>query len=91
MESEVSNLTNKEKKQHVDGHIAIQFSQEVLDLIDENPKQTTLESLLEVCLRHNVTDEDVASLITPKLYAVLQEDAENLRLLKDSKKIVRLF
>ncbi len=68
---------------------AVEFSEEVLSLMGTDT--TAVDALVEVCERHSISEEDVTTLITPKLMAVIENDSERYHLVKKTHKSHRLF
>lgn len=83
-------LADKDREDHVGDTVAIEFSSEVLKLL-ELDDLSVIEALAEVCERHSIDEDDVPDLITPKLMAVLKSDSEDKNLIKKSTKTLRLF
>lgn len=66
------------------------FSKEVIRLM-ENDNISAIDALAAACETHQIEEEDVVSLLTPKLINIIQKDSEDRNLLKKPHTTPRLF
>jgi hypothetical protein len=63
----------------------IEFHQKIEDMVyDSNDQISYIDAIIEFCIRNNMEIESVSSLMSEPLKARLQNDAENLQLVKKS-------
>ena len=69
----------------LDESLAIEFSEKVIDMSSKE-KLTIIEAFAELCQRESIEADDAVALMTPKLRLLVEIEATDLNLIKNSKK-----